>query len=136
MAKLQVEIRVLIIDDQKTMRSIVRQLLDQIGTRNVIEAENGQEALDLLAHMNAEETPDVIICDLHMDKLDGMEFVNTLRRSKHRVLKEIPVLILTGDTDRMVHEVTRQVGAARIMIKPISSQDLLSEINTAIGFAG
>ena len=42
MAKLQVELRVLIIDDQKTMRSIVRQLLDQIGVRNVIEAENGQ----------------------------------------------------------------------------------------------
>lgn len=94
MATLQAVMRVLIIDDQKTISSIVHQLLDQISIRNVIEAENGQDLLDLLAPANSEEMPDVMICGLRMDTVDGMEFVNTLRRGKQPLLKEIPVLIL------------------------------------------
>ena len=59
------EIKVLIIDDQKTMRKIVRQLLSQQGFKQVVEAEDGAEALTLMKTYEAQEAPfDVIICDL------------------------------------------------------------------------
>ncbi len=127
-------IRVLVVDDHKTMRSIIRQLLGQVGISDIDEAENGEEALKLLLNPSRPD-PDVIICDLHMDKMDGVEFCNRVRRDDSIRGRAIPILILTGDKDELLHEVTRQVGAAKVLTKPISAPDLRKEIETAIGFS-
>ena len=74
------------------MRSILRQLLAQIGIEDVLEAANGEEAIEIIDRPETEE-PDVIICDLHLDKLDGMELCNMFRRDKDRVT---PIIIVTG----------------------------------------
>ena len=125
------DIRVLVIDDQRAMRSIVRQLLSQIGIHDIHEARNGEEALKFL-NQPSNEDPDVIICDLHMDKMDGLEFCNHVRRDKEH---DIPIIILTGDSDKLLHEVARQVGAVEVLTKPISAPKLQEHIQTAIGFA-
>ena len=129
----EASIRVLVIDDQRTMRSIIRQLLGSVGINNIAEAENGEQALLLVTAPTA-EAPDVIICDLHMNSMDGMEFCNQLRRSEDARHRGIPILILTGDEDEMLHAVSRQVGAAKILMKPIAANDLLAEIRTVVGF--
>ena len=123
------EIRALIIDDQSTMRSIVRQLLSQIGIHDIREAQNGEEALEIINQPN-EEDPDIIICDLHMDKMDGLEFCNLVRRDKEH---DIPIIILTGDSDALLHEVSKQVGAVAVLTKPVSAPELLVHIRTALG---
>ena len=125
------DISVLVIDDQRAMRSIVRQLLSQIGIHDVQEPRNGEEALKFL-NQPSNEDPDVIICDLHMDKMDGLEFCNQVRRDKEHV---IPIIILTGDSDEFLHEVSKQVGAAAVLTKPVSAPELQEHIQTAIGFA-
>ncbi len=122
-------IHVLVVDDQATMRKIVKQLLHQSHLDLVSEAGNGIEALELISNDKL-TPPDIIICDLHMDEMDGLEFVNQLRRKKNAV----PVLILTGDHDRLLHDVTEQVGATKVLTKPISAPDLLQEIELAMGF--
>ncbi|MFP6731927.1 MAG: response regulator [Alphaproteobacteria bacterium] len=129
----QASISVLVVDDHRTMRSIIRQLLGRVGITDVAEAEHGEQALAMLCSPMA-TTPDVIICDLHMHKMDGMEFCNQIRRSDNARHRGIPILILTGDEDEMLHEVSRQVGAAKILLKPIAANDLLAEIRTVIGF--
>ena len=48
--------------------------------------------------------------------------------------RAIPILMLTGDGDDMLHEVSRQVGATKVLSKPIGADDLLAEIRTAIGY--
>ncbi len=126
-------IRVLVVDDQRTMRSIIRQLLGRVGISNVTEAEHGEEALAVLRNP-ALDIPDVIICDLHMQRMDGMEFCNQLRRSDNARHRGIPIIILTGDEDEMIHAVSRQVGAAKILLKPIAANDLLAGIRAVIGF--
>ncbi|MCH7887748.1 MAG: response regulator [Proteobacteria bacterium] len=73
-----VSIRVLVIDDQRTMRDIIRHLLGQVGIHDIEEAENGEEAVDLICRPGFVQ-PDIIICDLHMKKMDGMEFCNKMR---------------------------------------------------------
>ncbi len=129
------DLRVMIIDDQRTMRSIVRKLLADIGIRDIVEAENGDEALELLSEAGS-TAPDLIICDLHMDKMDGLELVNRLRRGKGTISKDTPVIILTGDSDKLLQDVSRQVGATKVLTKPVSSQELLVEIRLATGFGG
>jgi two-component system, chemotaxis family, chemotaxis protein CheY len=127
------EICVMIVDDQRAMRMIIRRLLSQENIENVIEAENGREALDFLLHPS-NQTPDLVICDLHMANIDGLEFSNLVRRNKVPKLAGIPILILTGDHDTFMHEVTQQAGATKVLTKPISAPDLRKEIASAIGF--
>ena len=126
------QVRVLVVDGQRGMRSILRQLLAQIGIEDVLEAANGEEAIEIIDRAEHVE-PDVIICDLHLDKLDGMELCNMFRRDKDRVT---PIIIVTGESDEFLHEVARQVGAVEVLTKPVSAPDLLAQIQTAIGFAG
>ncbi len=127
-------IKIMVIDDQRAMRKIIRQLLHVSNFDCVTEASNGEEALEKLNTSN-KELPDLIICDLHMDKMDGMNFIAHMRRSKNSSLSEIPIFILTGDSDPLLHEVTKQVGATKVMTKPISAQKLLKEVQGAIGFS-
>lgn len=122
----------LVIDDQRTMRGILRQLLNQIGVREIDEYSEGSAAWEILAGGGAKK-PDFIICDLHMVGMDGLEFVNKVRRSKTETIRQIPVIILTGDSDKLLHQVAGQVGAARILQKPISAPDLKKEIAEIVG---
>ncbi len=127
-------IRVLVVDDQRAMRSIIRNLLSQHNITHVTEAEDGVEAMQTLLDFR-QPNPDVIICDLHMDKMDGMEFCNKLRLSKLEAIRGIPVLILTGERDEMPLAVAKQVGATAVLGKPISSPDLCRHIENAVGFS-
>ena len=95
------ELCIMIVDDQRAMRMIIRSLLSQVEINNVIEAEDGQQALDYLQHP-ANQPPDLVICDLHMANVDGLEFSNLVRRNKVPKLAGIPILILTGDSDKSV----------------------------------
>ena len=132
--ELLADVRVMIIDDHRAMRSIVRALLAKSGITSVSEAEDGDTALELLETYNV-KLPSLIICDLHMERMDGMEFCNLLRRHKKKEIAHIPVLVLTGDSDRLVHEVAEQVGAVKVLTKPISAPDLADEIAKTIGFS-
>lgn len=121
-------VNIMIVDDQKSMRSILRQLLRQENIDHVTEASNGLRALEMIMDVDIPD-PDIIICDLYMDGMDGMEFIHHLRRENNVT----PVIILTGERNEFMHAVTRQVGASKVLTKPISAPDLAQEIHQAIG---
>lgn len=124
-------LHVMIIDDQEVMRSIIKKLLIKANPSQISEASDGGKALDMLR--SGEVDPDVIICDLHMEHMDGIEFLRTLRSEKGNVNSRKPVLILTGDKTEQAHEITRQVGASKVLTKPISAEDLIRQINLVRG---
>jgi CheY-like chemotaxis protein len=126
-------IRVLVVDDQRTMREIIRRLLSQIGIHDVDDAEDGKQALEKLHNPTADK-PDIVICDLHMEKMDGLDFCNHVRRDKNDAIRGLPIIILTGEQDTFVHAVTKQVGAATVLVKPVSAGDLKTQIQAAVGF--
>jgi CheY-like chemotaxis protein len=127
-------LQVLVVDDQKVMRSIIRNLLKQVGIDKVEEAANGDEALKWLQNPRTND-PDVIITDLYMDGMDGMELCNKIRRNEKLRSRATPIIILTGDEDEMMHEVGLQLGAASVLTKPVNAMELLAEIQTVIGFS-
>lgn len=124
-------LHVMIIDDQDVMRAIIRKLLAKTATQ-VTEAKNGADALAMLR--SGDVDPDVIICDLHMEKMDGAEFLRTLRADRNNLNSRKPVLILTGDKSKEAAEITRQVGASKVLTKPISADDLVKQINLVRGY--
>jgi CheY-like chemotaxis protein len=126
-------LRILIVEDHPGMRMIIKQMLKAGGVRKIEEASDGAEALERL-HDPRSEPPDLIISDLHMDKLDGIGLCNAVRRDQKSKIRGIPILILTGEEDEFVHEVAEQVGAARILTKPVSAAKLFECVGWAVGF--
>ncbi len=131
---LESTLQVLVIDDQQSMRSIMRDLLHQVGIRHVDEAEDGAVALAFLRDRN-KPFPDLIICDLHMEHMDGLEFCNAVRRDKELHNEYVPIIILTGDHDPLLHEVAEQVGAVSVVTKPITAEQLKDLVSDKVGFA-
>ncbi len=131
---LESTLQVLVIDDQQSMRSIMRDLLHQVGIRHVDEAEDGAVALDFLRD-HVTPFPDLIICDLHMEHMDGLEFCTVVRRDKTLSNKGVPIIILTGDHDPLLHEVAEQVGAVSVVTKPITAEQLKELVSDKVGFA-
>lgn len=127
-------ISVLVIDDQSTMRKIVRQLLSQIGKFNITEASDGLQAMKMLNQSSIKKSPDVIISDLHMEGMDGIELCNKIRLSKHQRVRDIPVLMLTGESDEFILKVSKQVGAYKILSKPVGAPELKKHISSALGY--
>ncbi len=116
-------LRVLIVDDEALMLAHVRNLLRQMTIHDVIEASNGKAALDIL--MDADQPfPDLIITDLHMDGMDGIEFCNTVRRTEMLQNVGVPIIMLTGEDDDFILNVTKQVGALFVAHKPIELEEL------------
>ena len=128
-----VDINVLIVDDHSNMRMIMREFLRSFGITSVHGARNGADALDWLNFPN-NPSPDVILCDLHMELMDGLEFSANVRRGKTSTNKDVPILLLTGERDAMVLEVAEQVGVDSVLLKPIAPQELADEISRAVGY--
>jgi two-component system, chemotaxis family, chemotaxis protein CheY len=125
-------LQVMVIDDQEMVRTIIRKSLTKANPSRIIEASNGKDALDLLRKGDVD--PDVIICDLHMETMGGDEFLRRLRADKANRNNRKPVLILTGDKSEQVHEATRQMGASKVLTKPIAPDELIRQIMLVRGY--
>jgi two-component system chemotaxis response regulator CheY len=117
-------IRALIVDDSGVMRKIVERSLRQAGLdlAEVWEAGNGLEALALLQ----EKTPDLILSDINMPSMDGLEFVRQLRGVESA--KGIPVVMITteGSESRVVEALS--CGARGYIRKPFTPEQVKQHV--------
>lgn len=127
-----VGLKVMAVDDQVSMRRIVRQLLASNGIREVIEAGDGAEALQQLQRPE-HDSVDLVICDLMMPVMDGLTFCNQMRRDIRLKSRHVPILLLTAVTDELVLQVARQVGALDVANKPIAASELGRRIEHLVG---
>ena len=115
---------VLVIDDSRFMRTIVKQMLVDFGASDIYEAADGMSGLEMVSKIFV----DLILCDLSMEPIDGFEFVRFLRNHQSRALQEIPVIILTVHGEQ---EFVTKANEERIdgyLLKPISRELLRSRI--------
>lgn len=110
--------RVLVCDDTRLVRALIKGILSGAGYR-VTEAENGQEALDLLD----EQAFDLVIVDIHMPDVDGAELLKGLRIAQSNV--DLPVVICSGSRDRKDYVRVSQYGVQGVLQKPIKKDELL-----------
>ena len=117
-------IRALIVDDSGVMRKIVERSLRQAGLElsEVWEASNGLEALALLQ----EKTPDLILSDINIPSMDGLEFVRQLRGVESA--KGIPVVMITteGSESRVVEALS--CGARGYIRKPFTPEQVKQHV--------
>ena len=126
------DMHVLLVDDQKVIRTILRGMLRDMGVTRVAEAGDGAEALEFLQRPECLDV-DLVVCDLHMEGMDGLDFCNRMRRDDRLREKHIPILMLTSESSKMLLDTVRQVGAADIAAKPISPAEFRQRIENLLG---
>ena len=87
-------IKILIVDDFSTMRKIIRNILTQLGFKNILEADDGTTALEILK----KEKVDLIISDWNMPKMSGLELLKAVRSDEN--LKDIPFVMVTAEAQK------------------------------------
>jgi two-component system, chemotaxis family, chemotaxis protein CheY len=113
--------KALIIDDSRAMRMLLRRIVNNNGFE-VVEAGNGQEALDSLA---SGPLPDVALIDWNMPVMDGLSFVNAVRaRAEYR---GITLMMVTTESERTQIVRALAAGAHEYLIKPFTEDALLSK---------
>ena len=107
--------KILVIEDDDALSWVISRILSSEYEINVIK--NGLEAMAWLTSGNI---PDLIVSDLHMPQLNGIELLKFLQHSG--IYKEIPVIILSGDEDPEVMKQCRNLGAVKYILKPFGPE--------------
>ena len=119
---------VLVVDDNHYMRVIVCTMLRAMGITLIREASDGVEALEIIRDWR----PDVIIMDLVMQQLDGLETTRLLRQGSDSPHPFVPIIMVTGHTDRATVIAARDAGVNEFVVKPLTARALLSRIDSVI----
>jgi two-component system, chemotaxis family, chemotaxis protein CheY len=120
-------LKTLIVDDQQTMRSLVRTSLHALGISNTKEVPDGEDALRFLltAQVN------LVITDFNMPKLDGLGLLRAIRA--HPPIAKTAVIMLTGRADRELVQRAVQFGVNNYLVKPFTTQTLKEKIEAVFG---
>ncbi|HSE42458.1 MAG TPA: response regulator [Acidobacteriota bacterium] len=118
--------KILIVDDEEDIRQIARFALSQVGSMNVLEAENGNEGLRIAA----EENPDAILMDVLMPGLDGPATLVELRKNPET--SQIPVIFLTAQASPAELNKLKDMGAAGVLNKPFDPITLAEEVEAVL----
>jgi len=125
---IQVPRSVLVVDDSPTIRGFARLLLRSLDV-TVIEAEDGAKGL-AAARANA---PTLVLVDVNMPVMDGLALTRELR--KDRALKDVPVLLLTGEKSEDLQRKGREAGANELLTKPLQAAELHAAVRRWLGDA-
>jgi two-component system, chemotaxis family, chemotaxis protein CheY len=123
-----VALRVLIVDDEPTMRKVTRSLLQAIGVRTIYEANDGNSGLEAIRTL----LPDVVIVDWEMPRPNGPEFVRTVRSPDTFPLPHVPIIMLTAHAERSRVVAAVSLGVNEFLVKPVSTKALLGRLVSLI----
>ena len=120
-------LKVLIVDDQKSVRQVTRMTLEEIGVRHIHEAENGVKAIDTATL----QPLDLIISDYNMPEMDGLGLLRAVRG--HPAARRVPFILVTGRGDKELVVKAAQAGANNYVVKPFTADILKQKIEQVIG---
>jgi two-component system, chemotaxis family, chemotaxis protein CheY len=116
---------ILTVDDSASVRQMVSFTLKDAGY-NVIEANDGQDALRKL-----KGTIDMVVTDLNMPNVDGLEFIKALRRMP--AFKFVPIIMLTTESQMEKKQAGKFAGATGWIVKPFQPEQLIAVVKRVLG---
>ncbi|SDZ46589.1 two-component system, chemotaxis family, response regulator CheY [Jannaschia faecimaris] len=120
--------RILAIDDSRTIRDMVRLTLEREGIETNL-AEDGVHGLEVLEGLD--HIPDAILTDVNMPRMDGFGFIDNVR--KRDKFAGIPILVLTTESARDLKLKARAAGATGWIVKPFDPARLVGALRTVTG---
>lgn len=123
-------VKVLVIDDEPFIRQLLIRALAEIEINETVGAGNGADGLARVKEIGGKL--DVILCDLDMPKMNGFEFVRRLRKLPDPEQANLPVVIVTGNSQEESVRSAIDLGISGFLVKPVTSQALQQRIEKAI----
>lgn len=120
-------LRVLIVDDQLSMRALVNNGLQQLGFREIQEAVDGEDGLRKLVAGK----PQLVLADYNMPKLDGLGLLRAVRA--HPPIANTAYIMLTGAADKELVQKAVQAGVNNYLLKPFTAVTLRQKIEAVLG---
>lgn len=117
-------LKTLIVEDNAHMRSLLRALLNSAGIKDIADAPNGAAAIHLLR----ERKSDLVLTDMAMQPMDGIEFTRHVRTSELSPNPFVPIVMITGHTEKHRVEAARDAGVTEFLAKPITAANLFARI--------
>jgi len=117
--------KVLVVDDDPIMHRVLRQYLERNGYQ-MIDAGNGREAIETAIR----ELPQVILLDVRMPEMSGLAALRELKENE--ITKDIPVIVVTVNADRLTLMESQVSGAAAFLAKPFRPSELMGEIKRLV----
>ncbi len=121
------QIRIMVVDDMSTSRGLITQALDAFGVRNVSTAENGKQALQILASKPAH----LVISDYNMPEMDGLQLLHYLRATPKT--QKVGFVLITGRAERQIIEHGKKLGMNNYLKKPFQPDELRNCIEAVVG---
>jgi two-component system chemotaxis response regulator CheY len=119
--------KVLVVDDQLTMREVAKLALQEMGVRQIIDAENGDDAFK-----KATTQPlDMIISDFNMPGMDGLGLLRAVRG--HPAVRKLPFILVTGRGDNALVVSAAQAGVNNYIVKPFTAEMLREKVEAVVG---
>ncbi len=120
--------RILIVDDYKTMLRIIRNLLKQLGFNNIDEATDGSMALQMLRSGN---TYGLVISDWNMEPMTGLQLLREVRADAH--LKSLPFIMVTAESKTENVIAAKEAGVSNYIVKPFNAETLKTKMSSVLG---
>ena len=125
------DINILIVDDYKTMLRVIRNLLGQIGYKNVDEATDGGMALEMVRTKQY----GLIISDWNMEPMSGFDLLKTIRGTAGPMQK-VPFIMVTAESKTENILAAKQAGVNNYIVKPFSAETLKAKIDSVLKVQG
>jgi len=120
---------ILVVEDQPFVRRTIMQIVSQIGFKNIAEADNGESGLAQCKKLN----PDIIVCDIEMKPMSGLDFLAGLRSSFEVKSNRTPVVFLTNHTESEIVKKAMSLGVNGFVVKPPSLGALKERVDRLLG---
>ena len=123
-------LNVLVLDDNRNMRTLIQSILFALGIRNIHEVDNVKQAFCDLQFFHA----DIVITDWQMEPLNGLDFVRMIRSGDDSPNPYVPIIMLTGHTELQRVCEARDAGVNEFLGKPVSGKTLYSRLASIIEY--
>jgi two-component system, chemotaxis family, chemotaxis protein CheY len=121
-------ITVLIVDDNTHMRSIIKELLRAVGIQDIKEAADPVDAFELIKTIPI----DLVLVDFSMPIIDGVEFTQMVRTSSDSPNPYLPIVMITGHSERSRVSSARDAGVNEFLVKPVTAKSLMERISSVV----
>jgi two-component system chemotaxis response regulator CheY len=121
-------LKILLVDDNYHMRVMLSEILRAIGVRGILEANDGAEGLQMMRNHEV----DIVMTDLAMQPLDGIDFVRLLRNSPDSPSPMTPVVMITGHSTLGRVNEAREAGVNEFLAKPLTARGVIERVRRVI----
>ena len=127
-ASTSIPITILIVDDNQHMRGILKELLRAAGVSDIKEASDPLEAFEYMKS----SLIDLLLVDLSMPLMDGVEFTRMVRTNENSPNHFLPIIMITGHSERSRVNAARDAGVNEFLVKPVTAKGLMERLSLIV----